>query len=298
MDDRIVKREVINASIDVHPAFPALIIDYEEVNIILTSNGREVPMEPRQCSKTIRLQGFDSNTDIHQLAEEIVTKCALVNPARLPEIEQLLYYLQNRREGQSEFPPSQEQSSGNPDQAEEEEASIFDLDNYVDLLYEEIVDKERSAKLILQLARNPEHMEELLRKETVLTALARVLREDWNRSMQLSSDILYIFFCFSNFSQFHQVIAHFKIGALCMTILEEEIKRADKWKKELDSAEQSRQADDHRKLQKRYRTLIRKQDSLFRIGLYLLLNLAESPDVQYKMRLKGIITMLMNVNHD
>ena len=37
-------------------------------------------------------------------------------------------------------------------------------------------------------------MEELLRKETVLTALARVLREDWNRSMQLSSDILYIFF--------------------------------------------------------------------------------------------------------
>ena len=84
------------------------------------------------------------------------------------------------------------------------------MDNYVDLLYEEIAEKERAAKLILQLARNPEHMEELLRKETVLTALARVLREDWSRSMQLSSDILYIFFCFSNFSQFHQVIAHFK----------------------------------------------------------------------------------------
>ena len=45
-----------------------------------------------------------------------------------------------------------------------EEASIYDLDNYVDLLYEEIAEKERAAKLILQLARNPEHMEELLRK--------------------------------------------------------------------------------------------------------------------------------------
>ena len=31
MEDRIIKREVLNASIDVHPSFPALVIDYEEV---------------------------------------------------------------------------------------------------------------------------------------------------------------------------------------------------------------------------------------------------------------------------
>ena len=43
------------------------------------------------------IQGFDAQTDIHQLAEEIVAKCSLVNPVRLPEIEQLLHYLQNRR---------------------------------------------------------------------------------------------------------------------------------------------------------------------------------------------------------
>ena len=48
--------------------------------------------------------------------------------------------------------------------------------------------------------------------------------------MQLSHDILYVFFCFSNFSQFHQVVAHFKVGALTMTIVEEEIKRAEKWR--------------------------------------------------------------------
>ena len=92
------------------------------------------------------------------------------------------------------------------------------------------------------------------------------------------------------------VIAHFKIGALCMTILEEEIKRAEKWKIELENSQKSREADEYKKLQKRYRTLMKKQDSLFRIGLYLLLNLAESPDVQYKMRLKGVIAMLMRVS--
>ena len=64
MEDRIVRREVINASIDVHPSFPALIVDYDEVNIVLTSNGREMPMEPRQCSKARSKDlnlAFDSN---------------------------------------------------------------------------------------------------------------------------------------------------------------------------------------------------------------------------------------------
>jgi hypothetical protein len=80
-----------------------------------------------------------------------------------------------------------------------------------------------------------------------------------------------------------------------MTIIEEELKRAKKWKAEIDATKKSRDADDFRKLQKRYRTLIRKQDSLLRIGLYLLLNLSENPDVQFKMRIKGIVKTLVEV---
>ena len=130
--------------------------------------------------------------------------------------------------------------------------------------------------------------------------------------MQLSHDILYVFFCFSNFSQFHQVVAHFKVGALTMTIVEEEIKRAEKWRtvrevwilaflfglyfQELAAAEKSRELEEHKKLQKRFRTLVRKQDALFRVALYLLLNLSENPDVQYKMRVKGIVQILLNVS--
>ena len=65
MDERIIKREILNAGIDVHPSMAALIVDYEEVNIILTQNGREVATEPVAHSKTIRLEGFDAHTDIH-----------------------------------------------------------------------------------------------------------------------------------------------------------------------------------------------------------------------------------------
>ena len=151
----------------------------------MSSNGREFPTEPRQCTKVIRLEGLAKDTDVRQLAEDIVTKCPLVSPTRLPEIEQLLYYLQTRPVTSSNSPSNTKSLSESPDA---EEANIYDLDNYIDLLYEEIEDKERGAKLILQLTRNPEFLEEVLTKETVLTALARVLREDWNKSMQLSSD--------------------------------------------------------------------------------------------------------------
>ena len=32
------------------------------------------------------------------LAKEIIDKCKLIHPAKLPEVEQLLYYLKNRKE--------------------------------------------------------------------------------------------------------------------------------------------------------------------------------------------------------
>lgn len=80
-----------------------------------------------------------------------------------------------------------------------------------------------------------------------------------------------------------------------MTILEEELRRAAEWDRELQAASKSRSPEEVKKLQKRCRSLIKKQDSLVRIGLYLLLNLAESADVQYKMRQKGIVTILVEV---
>ena len=80
-----------------------------------------------------------------------------------------------------------------------------------------------------------------------------------------------------------------------MQILESELQRAAKWQKELEKQSKSRNSEEYKKLQKRFRTLIRKQDNLFRIGLYLLLNLAELPEVQYKMRGKGIVPLLIEV---
>lgn len=70
--------------------------------------------------------------------------------------------------------------------------------------------------------------------EPVLGAMARVLREDWKKSTELTTNIVYIFFCFSSFSQFHSIIIHYKIGAMCVQVMENEIKRYEQWSAELE----------------------------------------------------------------
>lgn len=46
----------------------------------------------------IRLKSLNANTDIGSLARKVVEECKLIHPSKLGEVEQLLYYLQNRRD--------------------------------------------------------------------------------------------------------------------------------------------------------------------------------------------------------
>lgn len=168
------------------------------------------------------------------MAKEIVKKCTLIHPSKIGEVEQLLYYLQNRREnvlatsesdtGQKK-PLTDKLEDPNIDDINET-ASINDLDDYAEMLYEnDVKAKIRGSALILQLARNPDNLEELFQNESILNCLSRVLKEDWKRNIEVSTNIIYTFFCFSSFSQFHPLIAHYKIGALTVQIIEFELLR-------------------------------------------------------------------------
>lgn len=44
------------------------------------------------------MKTLNANTDIESLAKEIIEKCKLIHPSKLMEVEQLLYYLQNRKD--------------------------------------------------------------------------------------------------------------------------------------------------------------------------------------------------------
>ncbi|EMP34531.1 Kinesin-associated protein 3 [Chelonia mydas] len=223
--------------------------------------------ERKECQKIIRLKSLNANTDVASLARKVVEECKLIHPSKLAEVEQLLYYLQNRRDASSGKEKKEKSSKPkDPPPFEgmeiDEVANINDMDEYIELLYEDIPDKVRGSALILQLARNPDNLEELLLNETALGALARVLREDWKQSVELATNIIYIFFCFSSY------------------LLDED-------------PENQTLKKDYEKTYKKYQGLVVKQEQLLRVALFLLLNLAEDTRTELKMRNKNIVHMLV-----
>ncbi|XP_077390774.1 kinesin-associated protein 3a isoform X2 [Festucalex cinctus] len=305
-DPRYLKRKVKGCTLDVHPTEKAIVVQYEVEAMILGEQGDAMVGGRKECQKIVRLKSLNSNTDTSSLARKVVEECHLIHPSKVNEVEQLLFYLQTRRQPND----NQEKKQTSPQDfapyavAElNEEASINNIDEYLELLYEDIQEKIRGATMIFQLARNPDNLEELKQNEMALAALARVLREDWKKSVELATTIICIFFCFSSFSQFHGLVTHFKIGALCMNIIEHELKRYDVWHDELqrkrkayeEFSENQNLKKEHEKSLKKYQILLNKQEQLLRVSLCLLLNLAEDTHTELKMRNKNIVSMLVKI---
>ncbi|XP_047491203.1 kinesin-associated protein 3-like isoform X2 [Penaeus chinensis] len=299
-DARYLKKKVKVGSLDVHPTEKALVVNYELEATILGQLGDAMLGDRKECQKIIRLKSLDDNTDIAALAREVVDKCKLIHPSKLSEVQHLISYLLTRKENVKDSHISLDNSS--PD-GSTEQANLNELESYMEMLYEEMPEKVRGASLILQLARNPDYLEELCQNETVLGALARVLREDWKKSLDLSYNIVYTFFCFSVFSNFHTVISHFKIGSLCMDIIDGELQRTDQYRDQLTKrkkgadgmADPAKLQQDYERNLKKYQAVVAKQDQVLRVCTYLLLNIAEDVRVEEKMRRKNIVGLLVRM---
>lgn len=180
--------------------------------------------------KVIDLPMLNTRTDCHALAKEVLVQCELIHPSRLVEVEQTIYYLKKRKRAQLGSDDSD--SSGKLTPTTSEISNINSINEYIELLYEDLPDKIKASHLILVLAKTAENLEALSKNgrlnavlcrysnlwlhflETALSALARVLREDWKRSIVLSTNLIFIFFCFSSHSCFHNVLLHYKVSAI------------------------------------------------------------------------------------
>ncbi|XP_065068315.1 kinesin-associated protein 3-like [Rhopilema esculentum] len=307
-DAKFLKRRVKGRSIDVHPTENAIVVHYELEATIIDGVGDAMIGERQAKQKVIRLKSLNPNTNIAALANEIVEKCKLIHPSKLPEVEQLLYYLQKRSEKQKDtsseaLAPAKKKSQDiDPLDSNEfdESANLNDIEEYIELLYEDTPQKIKGTAFILQLARNPDNLEEIAQNETVVSALARILREEWKVSTELTTNIIYTFFCFSSFSEFHPVVLSQKTGAMCMTILDYELKKYTQWTDEIDAKRNALEKDastkkDYERSYKKYQTLLQKQEHLLRVTVYLLLNLGEDTKVEIKMKNKKIVTLLMGL---
>lgn len=297
---RFLKRKIKGGTIDVHPTENAIVVHYELEAMILGEGGDPMMGERKECQKVIRLKALNATTNIGVFAKEIVEKCKLIHPSRIPEVEQLLYYLQQR--GGKDTTEKKKKKEIDPFDSNEfdESANLNDIEEYMEMLYEDTPTKIKGSGMILQVARNPDNLTELAQNETVMSALARILREEWKSSTELTTNIIYTFFCFSSFTEFHAVIVHHKVGALCMHILEQESHKHALWLDELAKKQRNVETDpskkkDYERSYKKYQNLLKKQDHLLRVGVYLLLNLAEDSKVEVKMKNKNIIPLLIGL---
>ena len=276
----------------------------------------------QECQKVIKVQSLNSTTDVQGLAREILNQCKLIPNSRLNEVQQLLSYIQQRpdRTVVSRVRPISQSRTDDMDDLlsqTDELASMGRLDTYMELLYEEVNNKIRGTCLILQLAKNSENLQDLSQNEALIGALYRVLREDGRRHYALAINITFIFFYLATYSTFHPVLTRFKVGSLLMEIISWELQRFTQWETELKMGH-TEQAQSGRMtmtfvnplyveiffltkcsfpfvegLYRKIQTALLQQTLLIRTSFYVLLHLSEDPNVEDKMRKKGVIQLLV-----
>lgn len=217
-------------TIDVHPTMNALVLNYELEVQILGDNDRVLYGEKAPMKKIIELPMLNTRVDCNTLGKDVLAHCDLIHPSRILELEQIIFYLKKRKLHNNIKDIEVIRKSG-----ENEKANVNSLNDYIELLYEDVPDKIKGSNLIMQLAKDSDNLEALSKNETVLSALARVLREDWKKSIVLSTNLVFTFFCFSTYSNFHHVILKYKIGSLCMDIIEHELRRHETMQAEFSS---------------------------------------------------------------
>ncbi|CAH1133621.1 unnamed protein product [Ceutorhynchus assimilis] len=230
---KYVRTERKPGPIDVHPNCDAIILSYDIEVQILGPNDSPLHGEKKTLKKTIELPMISSRTDCLAVAKEVANQCNLIHHSRISEVEQAIYYLKKRKlHGGAK---GDHEKNGEANNATE--ANYNNLNDYIELLYEGMSEKVKGAHLIQSLARDAENLEALSKNETLISALGRVLREDWKRSISLSTHLVFTFFCFSVYSQFHHIILKCKVGSICMEIIDFELRRYDKWKAELEGGD-------------------------------------------------------------
>ena len=163
------------------------------------------------------------------------------------------------------------------------EAYIEHVDAYMELMYgegskDELRSKIQGTEMIVQLCLRVEYLEILIQNRQLMSALARLWNEEYQRSAELTFNICRIFLAFSNFVETHHILSSFRVGVSAMKILELEVSRSMKSLTDSPSDEAQLSSERH--------------DYVIYVVLQLLLNLAEDSAVERKMVKKSLISLL------
>lgn len=199
-------------------------------------------------------------------------------------------------------------------ESEKDACSLGHLDSYIEMLYDEGGKKKEGAANIYWLSQDKDNLDEITNNETLLCVLARMLREEGKKSLELATLVVAIFSQLSMYHDFHPVIAQYKFGSACLDLVQHEINREETWFQDMNETRKRQKAItangehngstngkvidsansvDYDKSLKKYQLLVKRQNHFLKASFILLMNLSEDKKVEVKMLNKGILPLLV-----
>lgn len=309
--------------------YPGLIeADKEECAIVVHYELQEGGTRTSH-SKRLRLRTHIMQSDPAKLAEDVMRKCKYkyITSSKRQYVEMLIANLQEyyaRTPAALDTAEAAQAAARRRRRADDDEdsAEMACIDEYIDMLYEGDNDsrheKIRGTEKILRLCLHVGNLEQLVQNHTVMGAISRVLAEDYRRSADLTYNIARVFLACANFMEMHPTLAQYRVGSVCVDIIEYEVRRSehrDEVERRLatqiaeakvglsDSGEgvfeheqrlnELERSQSHELARSRF--MQKKQDKTLYVCAHILMNLAEDVIVENKMVRKNLVEHLSRV---
>ena len=246
-----------------------------------------------------------NGADVEVAAESLIRECKFISKKHYEKLVEVLSDYCHELFATHEQDEAQEESNMVANMArdyetsmmlEQETASLDELPTYLEQLYEGVESQLVATRKILALVYDPSNLDFLAANhEPTFAALSRILREDAKKNMELSTNIVAIFFHFSQFSEWHEFITNYKVGDMTLKLIDYELKRVDVRISELERKKEGGGKDprDAVEEEKRFNEMLRKQDRLLYVCFSVLLNLAEDQKIEKKMHKRKIVEYLI-----
>jgi len=320
---KYLKRKVKSGHVKLDSERRDLVLIYEIEAAVVGDTGKTMRTERKTHRMNMNVK-LDAHTDVRSYAEKLVDQSDLIPSHKVDHVEDLLLELKelimdDRRrsdpvrkmkqdaERRRREERKREQRRLDEEQKAKEEAenaTMDDIEDYVENLYDEDISSRISAtRMILKLASDAGNLEDLAEHDRLLGALSRTLREDCRKSIDLAMNIMKVFCAFAVFSHFHDYLQAHQVGSNTMYMVKWELERHQSRVNEMEQLEQVAEAQaagetpffDPRKAKIQHepvdmdaeraktKNLERKQDKLLCLCIQVLLCLAEDERVEKKM---------------
>jgi kinesin-associated protein 3 len=307
------ERQVTPGDIEADFKSQCLLVHYD-VTLTIFSDDDELS-QTKRCTKRVQVASLTEHTDVRRVAEQIVHSVDVISKDQLGVVVALLRDMiqMNTRTGgalgaleakrklasekkQTEKEKRHQAHTSSTGEVSVDGADIHDLDRYIEMLYEDAVQQELATSCVLALARNQDNLGKIAADDVLFGILARLLRETGTKNAKLTSNVLYIFFLFSNFSEFHEILSMNQVGASCMKLIAVELDKAKKITYKMRQYRARGRAGEKGFAEQKQvlATLKKGSGPLLSVSFHLLLNLAEDSVVEQKMRQKNLIPMLIS----